>query len=557
MTLYEQFINDVEVNPDNHNEFVKLSVNRHLTDLQKKDFEYTFDKTKADRAIKIIKLLRHTQGDFYGRLFDLQPYQAFITAMLFGWVRKSDGIRRFLKAYIEHPRKGGKSEYAAAIEVLCTFFDGENKPAVYTAATKSDQAEYVYAAAKSMCKQLSKDSPIFSQRIRIMQYEIKELETDGFITKMTADSKTEDGANPSCAVVDEYHAHKDDSIVKILETGMGQRAQPLLFIITTAGYDKFSACYAFRNVIVGILKGQIINERVFGIIFTLDEGDEIHDKSKWIKAMPNLGNAPKKDMIEAMYQNAITEGSSALVDFMTKNLNMWTDAAKVWITDDDWTSLKIEEPELTGQDCYIGLDLSSRVDLTAVCYYFPSIKYFKVHFYCPDEKVKAGRRSDGVDYLEFIKTGNLTATPGNVIDYEYIIADIFDSCELYNVKMIGYDPFNADLIIPKFVEYGIETGAIRQGFLSISPPTKKLEVMVLSKEIFHSGCPIMRWNISNVELETDAAGNIKPSKAKSKNKIDGVAALVTAIGAYMHVEINEEGEITLEQVKRMYESSNK
>jgi phage terminase large subunit-like protein len=150
-----------------------------------------------------------------------------------------------------------------------------------------------------------------------------------------------------------------------------------------------------------------------------------------------------------------------------------------------------------------------------------------------------------------MKSGNLTATPGNVIDYDYIVNDILESCELYNVRMIGYDPFNADLIVPKLSEQGVEVGAVRQGYLTLSPAAKKLEVMVLSKEVYHSGCPIMRWNMANVELETDAAGNIKPSKAKSKNKIDGVAALVTALAAYMHTEINLEGEITLEQIKKM------
>jgi phage terminase large subunit-like protein len=552
MTLYDQFIQDVKVNHDNHNEFVKLSVNRHLNDLGR-DFEYTFDREKADRAIKIIKLFRHTQGDFYGRLFDLQPYQAFISAMIFGWVRKSDGVRRFLKAYVEHPRKGGKSEFAAALEVYATYFDGENKPAVYTAATKSDQAEYVYAAAKSMCKQLSKDSPSFAAKCRVMQYEIKELETDGFITKMTADSKTEDGANPSCAVVDEYHAHKDDSIVKILETGMGQRAQPLLFIITTAGYDKFSACYAFRTVVTGILKGQVTNERVFGIIFTLDEGDDIHDKSKWIKAMPNLGNAPKKDMIEAMYQNAITEGASAMVDFMTKNLNIWTNAAEIWIKDEDWTGLKKEvlENDLMYQDCYIGLDLSSTKDLTAVCYYFPKLMYFKTQFYCPEDKIHAGRRADGVDYLDFIKTGNLTATPGNVIDYAYIIRDVVEKIKDYNIKMIAYDPYNANSIIPILTEYGLESGAVKQDIKTLSPATKQMEILVSTKKIFHNGCPIMRWNISNVVLYRDVNDNYRIDKSKSKNKIDGVSALICSIAAVIHTEINVDGEVSLEEIKKM------
>lgn len=554
MTLYDEFIEDVEWRPDNHNRLVQLAVSRHLTDLKNKDFPYIFDRSKADRAIQIIKLLKHTQGKYGGKHFDLQPFQAFIVAMLFGWVSKETGYRRFVKAYLEMARKAGKSEFAGAIQILMCFFDNEIKPQVYTAATKSDQAEYVYAAAKSMCKRLAEDSVSFSQRLRVMQYEIKELITDGYITKMTSDSKTEDGANPHCAVVDEYHAHKDDGIVKVIETGMGSRTQPLLLIITTAGFDKFGPCYQFRQVVCNILEGVVKNDSVFGCIWTLDDPEEMHDETKWVKANPNIGKTPRWEMMRTFYNAATTEGNSALVEFQTKNLNMWVDSASVWIQDADWMKCEdhVKDEALRAQRCIIGIDLSSRRDLTAVCYYFPDLNYFRIQFYCPDEKIKEGRRPDGVDYFDFMKAGTLTATPGNTIDYDVIIKDIINKSYEYNVHLIAYDPYNADLIIPRFEAEGLKCGAVRQGYLSLSPPTKRLEKMILDRTIKHEGCPIMRWNISNVTTEMDSAGNIKASKDKSKNKIDGVSALVTAIGGHMFTEINQEDVITLNDIKKMY-----
>lgn len=554
MTLYEEFINDVQENPDNHNKYVKLSVQRHLSDLQKKDFIYTFDESKAQRAIDIVKKLRHTKGEYRGKPFDLQPFQAFVLAMIFGWVYKETGFRRFTKAYLEMARKGGKSEFAAAIEVIMTFFDGEGKPETYTAATKSDQAEYVYSAAVSMCKMLSNDSPAFAERVRVMQYVVRELVTDGFITKMTSDSKTEDGASPHCAVVDEYHAHKDDSVVKVIETGMGARRQPLLLIITTAGFDKFSSCKQFRDVLTQILEGTIVNENLFGCIWTLDDEKEMHDPTKWVKANPGIGKTPRFDRFEAQYNTAMTEGATALVEFMTKNCNIWVDSASVWIQTQQWDACikSVKETQLYGKRCFVGMDLSSRNDLSAITYYFPDEKYFFTRFYCPETKIKAGRRVDGVDYRDFMKFGSIIVTPGITIDYDYILRDLFDYAQKFNIEIVAYDPYNADLIVPKIEDVNIKIGAVRQGFLDLSPPTKRLEELVLNKKIYHSGCPVMAWNMANVELEMDAAGNVKPSKKLSKNKIDGVTSLVTAIAGFMHIEIKGEGKLTLEDIKKMY-----
>ena len=548
MTLYDQFINDVQINPDNHNKFVKLAVQRHLNDLKKDEFY--FDTDKADKAIKVVKLLRHTSGSYGGKHFDLQGFQAFIIAMIFGWTNKDNGYRRFKKAYIEMARKGGKSELAAAIQIIFAFFDGEYSPQVYSAANTRSQAGFVYNAASAMCKYLIKDSPSFAKRCRIMQYKVVELETNGYITTLTSDSTTQDGSNPNCAIVDEYHSAKDDSLLKVIETGTGSRAQPLVLIITTAGFNKQGSCFEFRKVLTDVLERKVQNENLFGIIWTLDEDDDYNDESVWIKANPNLGNTPRIEQMRALYQSAITEGATALVEFKTKNLNQWVDAARVWIKDEDW--MACENVVYEDGPCFVGIDLSSRNDITAITYYFPETNSFYNNYYVPEEKTKQGRRVDGVDYKAWVSEGHIIATPGNVIDYDYIIRDLFENCKKYDVQLIGYDPYNADLIIPKFEAEGIACGQVRQGFLTLSPPTKRLETMVLSKEITHKGDPVTRWMIGNVELEMDAAGNIKPSKSKSQNKIDGVASLVTAMAAYMSTEISKKPEISMDSLKAMF-----
>lgn len=550
MTLYDQFIEDVKVNGDKHNRYVKLCVDRHLNDL--KVGKWLFDREKADKAIMIIKMLRHTSGSYGGKNFDIQPFQAFVVAMLFGWLHHVTGYRRYKKAYIEMARKGGKSELAAAIEIIGAFFDGEHAAQVYTVANTRDQAGYVYNAAREMCKLLSKDSGKFAQSCRILQYKIQENNTNGYITRLTADAGTNDGANPHVAVIDEYHSAKDDSMLKVVETGMGGRTQPLLLIITTAGFNKNGPCYAFRKVLTDVLEGKVENENLFGIIWTLDEEDDFNDPDVWVKANPNLGNTPRIEQMQSLYQSAITEGSSALVEFKTKNLNMWVDAAKVWIKDDDWMACGTEWQQVG--KCIIGIDLSSTADITAVTYFFPEVMGFFNNYYVPLEKVRSGRRVDGVDYADWLRSGEIIATPGNVIDYDYIIRDIIENCQKYNVDIIGYDPYNADVIIPRFESQGVRCGAVRQGFLTLSPATKRLERMVLSREIKHSSDPVMRWMMGNVELETDAAGNIKPSKSKSQNKIDGVASLVTAISAWMAIEVKaiNDVEVSMDDLMSMY-----
>jgi phage terminase large subunit-like protein len=297
------------------------------------------------------------------------------------------------------------------------------------------------------------------------------------------------------------------------------------------------------------------NDGLFAIIWTIDEGDDWESEEAWIKANPNYGNTPKAEQFRQGYQNAITEGGNALVEFKTKNLNIWVDSASVWVSDNDWMNVVTEMDinKLVGARCIIGVDLSSRVDITAITYLFPDLKWFYIDYYCPEDKINGNKRVDGVDYRDWQASGYINVTEGNVIDYDFILRDVLNNAELYRVELLSYDPYNADLIIPKFVEQGINCIGFRQGYLSMNSACKRLETDILSGKLTHSGDPVTRWMMGNVEISTDPAGNIKMDKGKSSNKIDGPVSLATAIGGYLHIENNKPDILSMADLERLFE----
>lgn len=552
MTLYDQFIQDVKKdNPSNHNKLVHLAVDRHLADLKKtkqKSYPYTFDRDKADRAIKIIKIFRHTKGSFKGKLFDLQPYQAFIIANIFGWCFKDDGTRRFQKSYLEMARKNGKSEFAGAVECILAFFDGEPGADVFSVATKRDQALYVYNAAREMMKQLREDSSSIHNRIKLKQFSIIDEATGSRISTLTADHDKEDGANPHAAVVDEYHSHSDDGIYKVIETGTVGRDNPHIMIITTAGFYKHYPCFIFRqNVAVPTLMGNIDNDRVFVMIFTIDEGDNWEDENVWIKANPGLGKAPNLRTFRSQYENAKIEGEGTRVQFMTKNLNVWMDAAKTWIPDEDWkeladTSWSLDDPRLVHQNCIIGVDLSSSKDITALYYLFPSVSESLVAipaFYCPKDKIQLVKRVDKVDYRTWEKAGHIIATIGDVIDRDKIKDDILAAYDTYDVQMVCFDPWNAHELSSQLEQAGLKCFSVPQTVRYLHPSTKKIEEMVAKKNLIHNGNPVMDWMMQNVVIKQDHNGNRKIDKSKSYNKVDGPVALSIALAGLLNAEVDQ------------------
>ena len=520
--------------------YVRLAVERQVRDLERQeseDFPYYFDEQKAGLTLATVKLLRHTAGDWMGQNFLLQDFQAFRFAVIFGWLRKDSKKRRFRRAYIEVARKQGKSEEAAAVGNIGLFFDGEGAPQIFSAATTRDQAKEVFNAAKVMAKYLSDDSETLGKQIRVLEHSISNKENSGFFQAVSSDSGTLDGKKPHIAITDEYHAHPTSGVLKVMETGMGSRKQPLSFIITTAGFNTAGPCFRMRQVATEILEGKKVAETFFTIIYTLDDEDDWNDKKVWIKANPNIGISPDWDHMNSEYTNAVNEGGRAVVEFKTKNLNIWCDAPEVWIPDEDWrrNDGEIDEDELDHRLCYAGLDLASVSDLTSLCLYFPPLvggkHIFKWYNWLPSDTV--AKRSGRVNYPLWVEQGWIETTPGNVTDYDYIRAKINEIRGKYLLASVQYDRWNTSDIVPRLVDDGINMQPFGQGFASMSTPCKQLERMILGGECNTGANPVARWSMGNVVLDTDSAGNIKINKDKAMEKVDPIVAQAMAIAGWL------------------------
>jgi phage terminase large subunit-like protein len=534
-----KFVQQVQDHPEHFGEPVKLAVKRHLKDVTRKDIYY--DAARADLAMKVIGMLRHTKGEYSNRLFQITPFQEFIIRSIFGWFVKKTGRRRYRKAYIEIARKNGKTELAAAIAILTAYFDNEEGAEVYFAATKRDQAKIGFEAVGDMIKRLQKDSPAVKSSIKIFRNAINKVKgVPAKIEPLSADYDTLDGTSPSCAIIDEYHAHPNDKLLKVIETGMGARINPLLFIITTAGFNKESACYRMRGVCISVLRGQKKDDALFSLIFSLDEKDDWNDQKLWIKANPNLGLTPYLDYMQTMHKSAVNEGHSAEIQFRTKNLNQWTNVRETWVKDADWQKCKGEvNPEaLKGRKCFAALDLATTLDICSLCLVFPPESEGEKTAYlwcnwCPEDTAADRSKSDAIDYLQYARDGYLTLTPGNVTDYEYIKHKIRELAQIYDIHTIAYDRWNSSQLVIDLTEDGLKLEPFGQGFSSMSAPTKEFERMILRREIAHGGNPLARWFLSNVQIKSDPAGNVKPDKASSREKIDGIVAAIMATGHMM------------------------
>jgi phage terminase large subunit-like protein len=519
--------------------FVKKAVQRHVADLEKKDWPYVFDVGMAKLAVGFFKLLRHTKGEHGGKHFGLLDSQVFILSVLFGWRRKADNKRRFRKAYIEMARKNGKSELAAGILLYLLIMDSEQVGENYSAATTRDQARIVFKSAKIMAEYLRKDHEGMARDIQILAHSIVYRPTGGHIQALSAEADTLDGLNPHGAVVDEYHEHKTNDVLGVIQTGTGSRAQPLIVVITTAGFNQAGPCYTEeRKVAVEVLEGTTFEETLFAIVFTIDEGDGWDDPEVWAKANPHLGVTPLVQYMESALKEAKNKGGRYITHFMTKNLNVWTDAPEVWIPDENWRTndVKFDLESLEGRFCFGGLDLASVSDITSLCLLFPGAgpdgrNVFLWRNWLPSETVE--KRSGRVNYGLWEQQEWLDTTPGNVTDYDYIRIVMREQMERFNIHTIFYDRYNSHDIIPRLLDDGLPMQPFGQGFLSMSTPSKEFERMVLSSECAFGGNPVARWSNGNVVLSRDASGNIKPDKGKSSEKIDPIVSAVMAVGAWL------------------------
>lgn len=526
---------------------VRLAAERHLRDLRDGAARgLVFDAARAADAIEFFCCLRHTKGEWGGQPILLTPPEAFVIGSLFGWLR-TDGLRRFRTGYVEVGKKFGKSSLAAGVGLLLAFFDGEAGAEVYAAATKRDQAKVVWDLARDMVLK----SPGLRRRIQVRANNLHSLESLSKFEPLGRDSEGLDGINPHGKIVDELHRHKTREIWDVLETSSGARRQPLTFVITTAGADPLSICWEQHDYVVKVLEGVLDDDTTFGFIATLDvceacraKGrtapddtcgacDRWDDERVWAKANPNLPITPKLDDLRKLAREA-REKPAALNAFKRLRMNVWTEGVTLWLTADAWAACGASLAPLRGRRGILGLDLSSTTDLSALVAVFPDddgAVDILAHFWMPSDNIAERVKRDRAPYDVWARDGFLTLTEGNVIDYDVIFEAIVGLPEREGVEIVelGYDPWNATGLVTRLQGAGIPCVPIRQGFGSLSAPSKELETLVAGRRLRHGGHPVLSFCAANTVTEIDAAGNIKPSKARSQGRIDGIVALVTAL----------------------------
>lgn len=521
--------------------YVKQAIERYQDDLlHGSERGICFNPKAAQHVIDFFKYLRHSKGKWAGKPIVLELWQKFILAMIFGW-KNANGKRRFRTAYIEVAKKNGKSTLAAGIGLYLMVADNEAGAEIFSAATKRDQAKITHDEAINMVRQ----SPALSKRISIQRDKLFIPNTATKFIPLGKDSKTMDGLNVHGAIVDELHAHPDSSVWGNLITATAAREQPLIFAITTAGENLESFCHEFRTYIEQILNKDADDDSTFGIIFSLDDDDDWTDDTVWIKANPNLGVTVDIDSLRDFAERA-KHVQTEQNNFKTKHLNLWVTSLHGWVDSATWLSLGIDvdEKTLVGRPCYAGLDLSSTLDITALVYVFPPQKQGELPIilpraWIPEGKLKRTNRKDYVPYEKWAQQGYINIIPGDVIDYSYIYKTIEEDSKKFKIKEIGYDRRGIQSVYNEVNKMGVTMIEVGQGFMGISNATKETERLIVGKLINHNKNPVLYWNMRNVMIDTDAAGNVKPNKAKSRDKIDLVVALIMAVDRYFSAGLRE------------------
>lgn len=528
--------------------WVKLACERQVRDLERAAatdpaFPYRFDEEAAARICDFIELLPHTKGRWARtkERIRLEPWQVFILTTVFGWLHRDTGLRRYRRAYEEVARKNGKSAKSSGIALYLFGADNEPGAEVYSAATTRDQARIVFDDARRMA--LREPEMCEALGIEVLQHQLLIEEEACKFLPLSAEGSTLDGLNIHGGIIDELHAHKTRDVFDVIDSATGARDQSLLWMITTAGTDRSGICYEQRTHATKILDRVVVDETFFAIIFTLDDGDDWTDPAVWIKANPNLGVSVLIDDMEMACRKAMSM-SSAVANFLTKRLNVWVNADSAWMDMRAWDrcanpSLRIED--MRGLECYIGLDLASKIDIAVEVKLFPPQAGREKwalfgRYYLPERAVENSTNSQ---YDGWRREGLLTVTDGEVTDYDVIEDDIRDDCADFNVLEVAFDPFQATQLSGHLITEGIPMTEMRPTVLNFSEPMKQLEALVLTGQLEHDGDPVMTWMISNVVAHQDRKDNIYPNKERPENKIDGPVGAIMALGRAM-VQIEPE-----------------
>lgn len=520
-------------------QFIRLAVARHTSDLETGAARgLHFDRQAAEHALRFFGFLKHSKGEWAGQPFELSGWQQFLIWCLFGW-KRADGLRRFRTAYIEVPRKNGKSTLSAGIGLYLMVADGEPGAEVYAAATKRDQARITHSEATRMVKA----SPALGRMVKTYRDNLHILATAAKFEPLGADSDTMDGLNVHGALIDELHAHKTRAVVDVLDTATGARRQPLIFEITTAGYDRASVCWEHHEYSRQILEGTIQDDAWLAYIATIDEGDDWQDPAVWAKANPNYGVSVKPDDLQRKADKA-AKMPAAQNGFLRLHLNVWTQQSDRWIDLDLWDANagEVDEDALAGRVCYGGLDLSSVADLTAWVMAFPRAGDpdevdILARFWCPASRLTDSANQYQAQYQAWAREGWLQVTDGDAVDYGFIKRQILEDASTYRLIDMNVDRlFQGYQLSMELADEGISLFGMGQGFISMAAPVKEFERRLLEKKLHHGGNPILRWMAGNVAVKQDPAGNLKVDKAESQGKVDGIVAMVMALDRAMRQE---------------------
>ncbi|MFW1676444.1 terminase large subunit [Pontibacter sp. JAM-7] len=506
--------------------WVRLACQRYLNDLKREDI--WFDEEDAQFHLDFYPTFcTHVKGKLAGQPIELEPWQACILMNVFGW-KTPDGKRRFRTIYEEVARKNAKSTKLSGVGLFMLGFDGEGGAEIYSAATTRDQARIVWADAREM----GRKSPHLRRAFGFHQNNIHHLPSASKFEPLSSDAQTLDGKNVHCGLIDELHAHKTREVFDVVETATGAREQPLIYCITTAGSNKQGICYEQRDYLCKVLEGVIQDDTYFGLIYTLDEGDDWTDENVWIKANPNLGVSKKWDDMRRLAKKA-QEMPTARNNFLTKHLNVWVNAAVAWLNMEKWDRSPKAADDIVLQQtpCFIGLDLANKLDVAALVMVFmvEGGYHLKCKFYLPEEAVHIKSRSIGNMYQAWAEAGYLTLTDGNVIDHDYIENDLRLILSEYDVKEIGFDPWGSTQLATHLHEDGAPMVEVPQTVKNLSEAMKEVEAAVYSGRLHHGDNPVLNWMASNVTAKVDKNENIFPQKEHADNKIDGMVALFIAI----------------------------
>ena len=555
------------------------------------DDRYYFDEETAQRVIDIVSCFRHTKGSAYGKQWMWVDWQYFFFAYIFGLKHKDSDLRVVRNVLLVIAKKNGKSEVAGALGVLMAFFDNENSAECYSAANTYDQAKYCWDSARKILKQLRKENAWIDSILDIREGQnsrsIRNKESESCFDPLASNSSTMDGFFPHYVAIDELHAGNNNDIKENVESGTIGRLQPLIGVFSTRGFNPVSPLKSLEDSYINVLEGKWEDDAVFALIFAIDGGDNWEDEKVWEKPNPGINKVFPIESLRKQYTTSKTEGATAEVNFKTKNLNIWTNVASVWIQDKTWTrdTTDYKDADLLGRVCFAGLDLASTRDIAAFTMLFPPSeegeKYKQItRYYCPEDQISERSRKDRVPYEKWVADGWLIATPGDVIDYDYIENDIANAVSMFDLQGIFFDRHRASKVIPAVIESGIECTPFAQTPGAFNDPLVELEravigtqwvkvskpnssvlsyktadlfeisrqdhnvgdvVFVESEKTYYrkSGMfdqgkdPIMRWMAGNVVIFMDGNGNIKFDKKKAREKIDGMVALGMAFGAYL------------------------